>query len=70
MAAAAGFEEAAPALRLHFGEPHRAPMPYLEALNADAGADAANDFLEHSDVRQYLVALRRARGDAGRDGEL
>ena len=59
MAAAADFE-ASQTLKMHFGDAHKAPMPLLEAVLGDAGADAANDLFEHSDVRQFLIQLRRA----------
>ena len=51
--------EAAPLLRMHYGEEQKAPRSLLEALNADAGADAANSFYDESDVRQYLITLKR-----------
>ena len=59
LAEAAGFVEAAPLLRMHYGEDQKAPRPLLEALAADAGADAANSFYDESDVRQYLITLKR-----------
>ena len=59
LAAAAGFVEAAPLLRMHYGEDQKAPRVFLEALAADAGADAANDLYAESDVRQYLITLKR-----------
>ena len=59
MAAAAGFEEDGPALRVHFGEAHKAPMVLLEAVAAALGDGAANGLYEESDVRQFLVPLRR-----------
>ena len=51
--------EAAPLLRMHYGEEQKAPRPLLEALAADAGSDAANSFYDESDVRQYLITLKR-----------
>ena len=59
LAEAAGFVEAAPLLRMHYGEEQKAPRPLLEALAADAGSDAANSFYDESDVRQYLITLKR-----------
>ena len=59
LAEAAGFVEAAPLLRMHYGEDQKAPRPLLDSLAADAGADAANSFYDESDVRQYLITLKR-----------
>jgi hypothetical protein len=44
---------------MHYGEEQKAPRVFLEALAADAGADAANDLYAESDVRQYLITLKR-----------
>ena len=70
MAAAAGFEEDGPALRVHFGEAHKAPMVLLEAVAAALGDGAATGLYEESDVRQFLVPLRRAAPRAAAGAEL
>ena len=41
------------------GRPEGSPRNLLEALAADAGADAANSFYDESDVRQYAITLKR-----------
>ena len=64
MARAAGFEEAHPRLEMKFGAEHRAPEALAEAFARDAGAGAAQALYDDSDVRQFLVQLRRS-GDAG-----
>ena len=70
MAAAAGFEEDGPALRVHFGEAHKAPMVLLEAVAAALGDGAASGLYEESDVRQFLVPLRRVAPRAAAGAEL
>ena len=73
MAQAAGFVQDGSPLRLHFGDDHRAPLPILEAVAATLGVDAANALYEESDVRQFLVPLRKAPAPEGAEtsrGEL
>lgn len=59
MARAAGFVPDGPAMRLHFGEEHKIPQKVAQSLVDVVGHDAAARLFEESDVRQFLIPLKK-----------
>ncbi|KAJ8602295.1 hypothetical protein CTAYLR_007848 [Chrysophaeum taylorii] len=59
MARAGGFVPDGPTMRVHYGDEHKLPLDLARALVPVVGQDATSALFEESDVRQFLVPLRK-----------
>jgi len=59
MAQAADFVPDGHALRVHFGQEHKIPLGLAQELVSTIGHEAVSLLYEESDVRQFLIPLKR-----------